>query len=65
MNYETVTWAKIKSWTLSRLSHPGAPLLSFSTGVILSSPNRETVQSACLHGASVLGEALGNKQVSE
>ena len=25
MNSETMTWAETKSWTLNRLSHPGAP----------------------------------------
>ena len=25
-NREIMTWAKIKSWTLNRLSHPGAPV---------------------------------------
>ena len=29
-NYEIITWAEIKSWTLNRLSHPGAPKINFS-----------------------------------
>ena len=27
MNPEAMTWAKIKSWMLNRLSHPGTPTI--------------------------------------
>ena len=28
-NHEIMTWAKIQSWTLNRMSHPGAPEIKF------------------------------------
>ena len=40
MNYEIMTWAEIKSWTLNQLSHPGAPpnTLKLTVEVWLWSP---------------------------
>ena len=35
MNFGIMTWAKIKSWTLNRLSPPGAPCREFNSVLLL------------------------------